>query len=119
MRSITDRHKIKMDMREANMLREIREGIKRLGIYSCRITNIRISSDWRYAKIYCVSTTDMGDDGAVEILKVHSSRLSRMVRNRCGGHFFPTFRFLVDLEERRADRVELILRSLPDPLPDV
>jgi ribosome-binding factor A len=114
MRLTTDRNKIKMDMREANMLREIREGLKRLGIFSCRVTNIRISSDWRYARIYCISNGDMDDSSAVEILEAHSSRLSRMVRKRCGGHFFPTFRFLIDLEERRADRVSVLLRNLPD-----
>jgi ribosome-binding factor A len=101
-----------MNMREANMLREVRESLKRLGIRDCCVTNICISSDWRYARIYCISTTDIDDKSAVEILEAASSRISRMVRNRCGGHFFPTLRFSIDEEARRAQRVEELLSSI-------
>ena len=106
--------RIKMSMREANMLREVREAVVKVGIQCCRVTNLRISKDWRYCDIYCISTLSDDDEMAVLTIESRSKCIRHAIKNRCGGHFFPTLRFHIDKEARRIERVEEILRNLPD-----
>lgn len=109
----TENTRIRMNMREANMLREVQESLKRLGIFDCRVTNINISSDWRYATIYCISLIDDDDKDAAKRLELYKGKIGRIVKHRCGGHFFPVLRCAPDREARRIMRVEEILDTLP------
>jgi len=96
------------------MLREVREAVMKLGIQGCSVTNLRISKDWKYCDIYCVSTISDDDEVAAMSLDGRSRAIGQIIKHRCGGHFFPSLRFHIDQEARRIERVERILKELPD-----
>ena len=106
--------RIKMSMREANMLREFRDAVVKVGITHCRVTNLRISKDWRYCDVYCISTIDQNDEVMSIILQSKSHSLRQIIKNRCAGHFFPTLRFHPDIEARRVERVDEILKNIEE-----
>jgi ribosome-binding factor A len=108
----TKKNRIKLDMRESNMMREMQEVIVRLGMVEQSITRVILSPDWRYATVYCISNVSEDDELSAKNLEEQSNQITKLLKHRCSGHFFPKLRFLPDKEIRKQQSLDQILMGI-------
>ena len=94
------------------MVRELQEVIVRLGMLEHSVTRVRLSPDWRYATIYCISNKDNQDELSAKTLEEHSNQIAKLLRERCSGHFFPKLRFVPDEQIRQQQSLDKILMGI-------
>lgn len=105
---------IRGSMRNANMQKELSLVLVRLGLVKQSITRVTISVDWRYATIYCISNLDLEDEKAASELFHARQEISKILKERASGHFFPKLRFKADVQARKEEHLLSLLDSIPD-----
>lgn len=90
----------------------------RLGFAS--ITNIEISPDMRYAKVYVSVFGGVDEQAAtIEALNHASGYIRRMVGPRLTLRYIPNFSFVLDSSMEYAERVARLLNDVQDDLEPV
>ena len=82
-----------------------------LSAHHISITEVRMSSDLRQARVYAKPLLGGDEDAVIKALRQNTAYLQREVAPRLGLKFAPKLKFLADESFDEAERIERLLRD--------
>jgi ribosome-binding factor A len=90
----------------------LRSDLKGVEVGWCSISEVEVSPDLHYAKVYVTGLKEDDTKQAVDLLREHAGRIRHLLGKRIHLRYTPELDFRYDETAMRASRVELILSQV-------